>query len=114
MIRVTARYSLREARQTLDLTVDQLAREAHISTSVIYSIERGKTDGYCVNSDTASLIANALGCSVEEIDWPHGLSNRGRPPQTGKDIVMPPKATANVCPKCFTILPVSGLCDYCG
>ena len=111
---MTARYSLREARQALDLTVKQLAREADISVSAIYSIEKGKPDGYCVNSDTASLIATALGCKVEEIDWPHGLSNRGRPPQTGKDAVTSQRRATNACPKCFTQLPVSGHCDYCG
>lgn len=57
--------TLREMRQRANLTQEQLAREAGISTSMIQKLECGKTDASVSTvKSLAAVLANSLGESV--------------------------------------------------
>lgn len=55
---------LREHREKLHLTQKQLAEKAGIGQATISETERGK---YTPGVDVALMLAEALGCSVEDL-----------------------------------------------
>lgn len=105
-----ARITLREARLTLEMTRHDLAIASGVSVAVIRRVENGGDDAR-IKDETACLIARSLACSVEEIDWPKGLSDRGRPPLTGAARRCGKITQAKYCPFCNLELPATGICD---
>ena len=89
-----------------------LAKASGISYATIRKVESSDIPVRTIHEDAAAALACTLGLKVEEIAWPATLSNIGRPPKTGKKFQITEREQAN-CPKCFTALPVSGICDYC-
>lgn len=97
----------------------ELVAETGLATSTILAIENGSKGDAKTKDDVAYLIADALGMDVEEIQWPNGLTNRGRRPLTGKHLTRRHSAQSGgvkekVCTQCFLVLPVSGICGTCG
>lgn len=66
------------------------------------------------NVTVAESIAEALGVTIDEVEWPNGLSNLGRPAHTGKPLkASQDTAKLEYCPVHYIQLPVSGVCDMC-
>lgn len=113
---MTSKVSLRTARINKGLSVEQVRQLSDIPTGTIYRIE-GENSPYKVKYATAELLADAIDCRVDDIDWPNGLSDLGRNPHTGTPLRG--RSGAHVDPKfcttCFTQLPATetGQCDWC-
>ena len=117
MITTTAkRYTLERIRSRLGLSQCKLSEMANVSIGAIRSIENGGY--YKTNVEVAERISRALGMNIDQIDWPRGLSNRGRPPGTGKEIEITQHPTQPIyCPRCQLEYPLSWhpgeACDNC-
>lgn len=64
------------------LTIESTARRANVSEVSLRKAIRGDPDAQ-VNTSTARSIADALGTTVDAINWKGGLANQGRPAGTG-------------------------------
>ena len=114
------KYTLKEARQARGMSVSDLVRESQVSRSVITRIENGDTTSN-VRRETAQLLAGAVGYRVDEIAWPKGISDLGRPPLTGVAIsrtrTVSFTVTETVTPVCsvhqLALRAADGGCDYC-
>lgn len=113
---MTAKVSLRTARTSRGLSVEQLRQLTGLAAGTIYTIEGHYTD-YSVKHDTAQLLADALSYNVNDIDWPNGLSDLGRNPHTGGNVIrrQNSKVDPKFCTKCFTQLPdaAESECAWC-
>ena len=115
----TQKYTLQQARQILGLKMRDLANLTGLSTSTIHRIERAK-DGQAVNLHTVALLCESLGMEPEELIWPFGITEDGRKPLTGGSYTITRKFELSftetiivLCPRHFTELPVTGICDRC-
>lgn len=63
---VARRLRLEQMRRRRLWSMTRLGKEAHLATSTILAIERGKTP----RLSTIEKISQALGCEPEEIEWP--------------------------------------------
>ena len=61
-------YRIRERREELQMTQEQLAEKSGVSRQTISSIETGKADNVLVS--TLAAIAVALGTTVDKIFYP--------------------------------------------
>ena len=106
--------SLRDAREGRGLSARQLSELSGIAPGTIYGIEN-EYSPYSVHCDTAQSLAAALNYKVNEINWPHGLSDLGRPPHTGATITRKQSPVVNhkVCKEHFIELPITGECSFC-
>jgi DNA-binding XRE family transcriptional regulator len=112
LITQSTTLTLKEARGILGMSMKELAEAAGVSIATISSVENGGP--WKTREDSAELLAGALGMTSEEICWPRGRSNRGRPAQSGKCITTSSAVTSEKkCPKCFLILPLTNRCDDC-
>ncbi len=66
--------ALKQLRRQAGLTQGQLATRAGVSVSTVQGIEQGR--GNCPNRSTLTLLAWALGVSVDTIELPY---KNGRP-----------------------------------
>lgn len=109
-----AKWKLADLRELHGITRQELCEISDISLGVIRRIERGD-DEYAVNERTAEALAEALACTVDEIDWPNGLSHLGRPPHTGRAIYHTHVTIINVaiCEIHHLELSVTGVCFGC-
>lgn len=111
-------YTLKEARETLGLTKNDLSKSSGISLAAIKAIENGGQ--YRTSNGVALALCEALGMEVSEIEWPRGRSDLGRPAKTGKTVVRRTMTITvteetvterhGLCPRCFIELPVVGSC----
>lgn len=110
------RLTIKQAMNILNVNRDWLANTSGLSRNTIDRV-MSTTQPHSINAATAQLIANALCCDVNEIDWPHSLSTLGRPPLTGVAIqqttTITITKTAIVCPGCHYEIPSNGHCDNC-
>jgi DNA-binding XRE family transcriptional regulator len=106
-------YTLKEAREILGLSKKDLSKASGISMASIRYIEDDVKRVSKTNYGVALELARALGLSVEEIKWPRGLTNEGRPPKTGTPIAAYVVIRTALCPSCFMELPSSSICDNC-
>lgn len=113
MIYLNNKLTLKEARRIHGLTQRELSQRSKIAVITIQRIENPKEQLTATNEQTAEALAATLACTVDEIDWPHGLSNCGRPPHTGRPITKQPVAVTAFCETHHTILPFTGVCDDC-
>lgn len=114
------KLTLKETRQMLDMSKAQLSEASGISLSAINRIENWRKGDFDINEEAATLLANALACSVSEIEWPTSLSRLGRPPKTGVKLKCTTTTTtitevyeATLCPEHFVIPLPSGVCPHC-
>lgn len=106
-------YTLNQARTILDVSVEWLAHEANINPNTIYRIETGASM-YATHVTTASAIADALYMSVDELKWPNGLSEYGRPAMTGTPLTLRSHVTQDkFCPEHHLMLSVTNECISC-
>lgn len=106
--------TLKQARELRGWSQYGLARRAGVSQPTVSKIENGYLN--CATSyDVAYALSEALDIQITDINWPFGLTHRGRPMGSSAVIrhddeqaAKPPK-----CASCFTILPRSGHCDFC-
>lgn len=108
------RYSIADLLGIYDISAHELAKMAKVHTgTVMRAIFGGQ---FKTNVTSAEAIADALGMNVEEIIWPNGLSNFGRPAHTGSSItkVVQCKQEHILCPVHNVVLPTaSSRCDFC-
>jgi DNA-binding XRE family transcriptional regulator len=109
---------LREIRESVGLTVAELAELSGIAESTIYGIER-EDRVFRVNYKVAVALASALYVQVSKIFDLEDLSPLGRPPFTGIPNRAPYMPAANtpvspVCPHCNLELPYTLVCDIHG
>lgn len=57
---------VKEIRESLGMTQEELAAKAHISRVALANIERGKTKS--VMAKTLFALTKALGCTAEDLD----------------------------------------------
>lgn len=110
------KYTLREAQALLEVNNKTLSDMSGVSRTAIQRIHSGRKNPHQTNVRVAELLAEALGMSVNEIDWPNGLSDLGRPPLTGTPITVinVTVVTVNCCDNCFIQLPLAGgPCPFC-
>ena len=77
------KHSLTELMETAGVTMSGLADKSGVSETTIRRA-LGNRDDERVNTTSATAIAEALDSTVGDINWPGGLSNRGRPARTGR------------------------------
>ena len=110
MVSLPAKLPLAEAMATLEVTVQDLKCMTGLNTNTVRRAVMGgrvKTNITC-----AERIADALGMTINEINWPSGLTYVGRPALTG--VPTRPHHTKKpdaLCPDCDVLLPLSKLCD---
>lgn len=110
---LTELHTIEQLRCARGLTATELARQAGVSINSIMRIERGSTS-YATHESTAAALARVLGVSVNDIDWPRGLSMTGRPAQTGIPIGSLTRRTVpSVCPEHHIQRSVTGECPFC-
>lgn len=124
---MTTKLTVAELLEILDKTPKWLIKKTKLSPTTIY---RNLDDSpeYCKTQEAVAVaIADALGVSVNEIKWPRGLSERGRPAYTGKNqngnctsettqisvTVTVTRSAAPCCPIHHLQLSVSGVCSGC-
>lgn len=114
MIAGFQQYTLADLLGIYDISAHELAKMAKVHTgTVMRAIFGGQ---FKTNVTSAEAIADALGVHVEEIIWPNGLSNFGRPARTGGPIVKPVECQQEytLCPVHNVVLPTaSSRCDFC-
>lgn len=113
VVRLT--HKLSTARIKAGLTICELASQSGISKTAIYHIEN-ENSPYKINDGVAKALAAALKVEIKDLFDPIELSNRGRPPHTGKSCQKSEDTRAHeiMCPKCFVMIPLSVECDTCG
>lgn len=106
--------TLKQARELRGLSQYGLARCAGVSQPTVSKIENGYLN--CATShDVAHALSDALDIRITDINWPFGLTHRGRPMGAMTEVRHPDEEAAKTpkCASCFTILPRSGHCDFC-
>lgn len=96
-------------------TVETLAKLANVSTSVIRRIESG-CNPYRTHVGVAEALADVLKVEVSALFDPLDLTEKGRPPHTGKACHKSEtsKTREVQCPNCFVMVPIRVECDTCG
>jgi len=114
VILTTRRYTLKEARNVLGMSREDLSRASGVSISTIARIENGDQP-WSTNIETAMRLASALALTPDEIVWPHGLSFLGRRPLSGVPLTKKKEEPAGLgqCPDCYLLLPYTGICGNC-
>ena len=111
-------HPVQKKRIEAGLTVSELAKLAELSVGTIYRIELDEK-GRKVRYDSAKAVANALGCTVENLFKKTELTDNGRPAHSNYKITITTTTTTTVtiegifCPRCRLQLPVMGDCDTC-
>lgn len=105
----TTTMTLPKVLQTLEVDIKWLANETGLSYDVVRRAVMGGKKKTHVTS--AQAIATALGMELYEIDWPCGLTNKGRHAYTGGTYTVGTKQLeANFCGSCGLQLPLSNQC----
>lgn len=115
---VLQKRKLKELREKKKLSIVSLAAKADVSESLIEMIEAGRPDGSKTNRESARLIVKALKLSgqsveIDDIDWPNGLTDVGRPPSTGRPTTRTGPINIAHCPSCNVQIPAGTSCVMC-
>lgn len=115
--KVRTLHNLQAAREAAGLSIADLSELSDISESAIRRIEGGKSP-YKTHVGVAAALATALNVAVGDLfDTVHELSDRGRPPMTGKPITKRHLSLVHVQEKFCQVhrlrLPQTGICDDC-
>lgn len=109
--------TLREARESIGWTRERLVQETGLSDGTINNIENGRPNGSSTMWAVAYLICDVLDIDINSIDWPNGLTDKGREPRTGGVYTVPRQEVIRYCPNpvCNSELPRhSDECSVCG
>lgn len=79
LVILVIRNRVRECRKQKEMTMAQLSQKAKVGLTTISNMERGI---YVPRTDCALMIAQELGCTVEELFWMEGL----KPEQKAKPV----------------------------
>jgi len=113
----TIKFTVAEALEILEKSPRWLIEETGLSAGVIYRCLDESPAGRKIHRTSASRIAHVLGLKVEDIKWPRGHCDTGRPAfastVTVQVSVTVKQQTTLLCPDCFITLPVTGECE-CG
>lgn len=124
---MTTKFTVAELLEILDKKPKWLIKKTGLSATTIYRNLDDSPEYHKTQEAVAAAIANALGVSVNEIKWPRGLSERGRPAYTGKNqngncttettqisiTVTVTRFVTPCCPIHHLQLSVSGNCSGC-
>lgn len=106
--------TLKQARTFRAMSQGELSRLSGVSVPTISRIENGYHN--VVSFNVAHALCDALGIRITDILWPFGLSEKGnalfgwsRPHKHDEDSA----SASQKCLSCFTVLPLSGQCDFC-
>lgn len=106
-------HKLCSFRESIGLTVAELANEAGVSRGVIYEIESGLKK-YKVNYTVAEALAEALEVHVYDIFTKTEVSELGRPAHTGKPLTLTVISSCEmICSGCNLAVPRAVGCDTC-
>lgn len=110
-------HKLQQVRVAAGLSVAELSELSDISATAIHRIESGRSP-YRTHIGVAAALATALNVGVGELfDTNHELSDRGRPPMTGKPIAKRHLSSVpdrgKDCEVHHLRLPATGVCDEC-
>ena len=105
---IGTRQSLKTLRITHGLSQSDLSELSGISTGTIVRIENKQSTG--IHQGVAWSLADALGVSMSDIDWPADLTHRGRPPKTGRPLTLTVHHPVDSCNACFIMKSVAGEC----
>ena len=103
-------HLLKEVRESVDLTIAELAELTGVSTSTICAIERDPM--HSTNYTVASTLAHTIYREVSDVFDMRYLTHLGRPACTGHPCSVNTTAYA-FCPSCNIAMPVVGNCQYC-
>lgn len=107
------KYSLGHAMAVLGVSRAWLAQHAGVCADTIGRL-LSDTNPYAVQDEVAHRVAGALGMTVEEIEWPHGISQLGRPAGTGITCARSTARSAKYCTTCGTMIPAALTdCESC-
>lgn len=108
-------HKVQVARMACGYTVEKLARLANLSVTAIYRIESGNSP-HKTHVGVAEALADVLKVEVSALFDPLDLTERGRPPHTGKACHKSEasKTREVQCPNCFVMVPTHVECDTCG
>jgi DNA-binding XRE family transcriptional regulator len=127
-------HPVQQHRERAGLSLAELAELTGLSVSTLQKIEH-ETSEYKINRGVAIILADAFYCKVEDLFDRHELSHLGRPPLTGRPIVMERieftmRTTSSdgrqtelqvartrqgiPCPNCYVVMPMTNVCDDCG
>jgi DNA-binding XRE family transcriptional regulator len=79
---MASKHSLTELMSKEGLTRNGLAASSGLSVPTVNTAMNGSGQTQ-LNTTSATAIAETFGVQVGDINWPGGLSNRGRPALTG-------------------------------
>ena len=113
----TIKFTVAEALDILGKSPRWLIEETGLSAGVIYRCLDESPVGRKIHETSAAKIAVALGLSVDDIRWPRGRCDTGRPALattlTVEVRVIVRQTTTQLCPDCYLVLPVTGQHDDC-
>lgn len=79
---MTSKRSLGDLMRESGHTVSSIAANSGLSELTVKRALRGDSQER-VNTTSARLIAETLGWPIEDINWPGGIANQGRPALSG-------------------------------
>jgi hypothetical protein len=100
---------LREVLDILEVSIHQLTESTQLNHSVVRRAVMGGTIKTHISS--AQLIAKALGMETYEIEWPCGLTDKGREALSGGSYTKHVKNSVSFCSNCTLQLPSSNICS---
>lgn len=113
------KWTLKQARETENLSRTKLSERSGISMNAIKNAECNDQNGPQTSYGVAYALAEALGRGIDDIWWPRGLTDRGRPAKTGAPIMTRRTTTvveefALVCDDCHMVRPTGAReCPNC-
>lgn len=100
--------SLNELRTECGWTVKELSMKSGVRPPTIYKIEGGH---HRPGETTVTLLADAFGVKITDIEWPKGFSHLGKPAQGGGRLKPnAEKRVAETCPTCHETKSLHGEC----
>lgn len=106
-----SKMNIRDAMYVMGWSIERLARESGIDVNTVRrAVLGGKIK---TNYTSAHAIARALGVKVSDLEWPSGLTEVGRPAQTGRPMTHVRHDHEQFCPTHHLQLSRSGECSLC-
>lgn len=120
-MQMAAKLTPHQARTQLGLSCQEVADKSGLAVTTIYRIESNEAE-YGINETAAEVLAECLGVPFDSMIWPRPLSNRGRPPLTGRPkqvCIRRQPAIKNeegqLCSSCQIVqVPINNRCACCG